>query len=226
MEWLWKWTLEPSVSTFGAEIDWMYYAILAITGVIFLGVELALIGFVIRYRHREGRKAEYIHGNVAAEVIWTVVPFFIVLWIGFASRNVWKQVKDPNEFPQPGLELKVAAKQFEWNVTYPGPDGRLGTGDDFVKRNQLHVPVGQPILVHLSSEDVIHSFFLPHFRLKQDAVPGMEIKVWFEATEPGDYPLACAELCGLGHYKMRASVTVHPAREFEQWQQSEAMGAS
>lgn len=232
MQWLtqwWeslRWTLDRSVSTYGPEIDWMYYAVLAITGTIFLGVEASLIYFLFRYRHRAGRRAEFRHGNVTAEVVWTAAPFFIVLWIGFASRSVWKKVKDPHQFPAAGLELAVTARQFEWNVTYPGLDGRLGTDDDFTKRNQLHVPAGTPVLVHLASEDVIHSFFLPDFRLKQDAVPGMEIKVWFEATDTGEFTLACAELCGLGHYRMRASVTVHAAEDFRAWQQGEALAAA
>ena len=222
MEWLWRWTLPPSASTYAGDIDWLYYVILGITGVIFFAVEIALVYFLIRYRHREGRKAEYVHGNMTAEVVWTIVPFLIVLWLGFASRNVWRQIKDPNEFPTPGLELRVTASQFEWNVTYPGADGLLGTSDDFERRNQLHMPVGTPVLVHLNAEDVLHSFFIPSFRIKQDAVPGMEIMVWFEATQTGEYTLACAELCGLGHYRMRGSVTVHTAEEFTQWQQTEA----
>jgi cytochrome c oxidase subunit 2 len=112
------------------------------------------------------------------------------------------------------------AKQFEWNVTYPGPDGRLGTEDDFVRRNQLHIPVGRVVHVHLGAEDVIHSFFLPEFRVKQDAVPGRRQPVWFEAMETGTYTLGCAELCGLGHYRMRGTVTVHEADAFDSWQQS------
>jgi cytochrome c oxidase subunit II len=95
------------------------------------------------------------------------------------------------------LEVAVAAKQFEWNVTYPGPDGVLGTADDFTRRNQLHLPVGRVVHVHLTAEDVIHSFFLPEFRVKQDAVPGMRIPVWFEATRTGTFMLGCAELCGM-----------------------------
>jgi len=102
-------------------------------------------------------------------------------------------------------------------VTYPGADGQLGTGDDFTVRNQLHVPVDTPVVVHLSSEDVIHSFFIPAFRVKQDAVPGMHIRVWFKAMETGEYELACAELCGLGHYRMRAAVTVHTADDYQRW---------
>ncbi len=151
-------------------------------------------------------------------MIWTVLPALFIVGLAVASQTVWPQIKDPDQFPGDALQLGVEASQFEWNVRYPGPDGELGTNDDFTTRNQLHVPVRRPVVVHLTSADVIHSFFIPSFRIKQDAVPGMEgVRVWFEATDAGEYPLACAELCGLGHYRMRASVIVHPEGEHESW---------
>jgi len=127
-------------------------------------------------------------------------------------------VKDPDRFPTPALELEAEAAQFEWNFTYPGVDGRLGTEDDFTVRNQLHVPVNEPVVVHLTSLDVIHSFFVPAFRVKQDAVPGFDRnRLWFEATHTGVYEIACAELCGLGHYRMRGRVFVHTQEDYERW---------
>jgi cytochrome c oxidase subunit 2 len=209
--------LPPSASTFAPQIDRMYYAILIITGAVFFLTEFLLLWFVFRYRHREGRKAEYIHGNVAAEVIWTAVPFVIVIWIALASRGVWASIKDPNNIPANAIEVRVAAKQFEWNVYYPGPDGTLDTPDDFTTRNRLEVPVGRPINVFLTSEDVIHSFWLRELRVKQDAVPGMEIQVWFEATEAGEYPIGCAELCGTGHTRMRGTLIVHSEADYQRW---------
>ncbi|MBW3552084.1 MAG: cytochrome c oxidase subunit II [Gemmatimonadetes bacterium] len=210
--------LPAQVSTFGGEIDSIFYIILVITGIIFLLVEATLLWFAFRYRHREGRKAEHIHGNWKVEVIWTTIPFIIVIALGAMSFGPWARIKMLGRFPAPGLEIGVMASQFEWMVTYPGADGRLGTDDDFQRRNQVHIPVAQPILVHLSAEDVIHSFFLPHFRVKQDAVPGMDNQVvWFEATEPGEYELACAELCGTGHTRMRGTLVVHSAADFETW---------
>ncbi|HEY8469025.1 MAG TPA: cytochrome c oxidase subunit II [Longimicrobiales bacterium] len=217
-----NWSLPENVSTFGAQVDSIYYLILGITAVIFFAVEALLVYFLVRYRHREGRKAAYIHGNTRAEVIWTLVPFLIILFIAFRSRTVWLEVKDPERMPPGALELRVAAKQFEWNVTYPGPDERLGTADDFVRRGQLRIPVNRPVRVTLASEDVIHSFFLPEFRVKQDAVPGMEIPVWFQATRTGEFTLGCAELCGLGHYRMRGTVTVQTAEEFAAWQREQS----
>lgn len=214
------WGFPENVSTFGDRIDATYGAIFIATAIMFVIVEVMLIYFVIRYRHREGRRATPVHGNLKLEIVWTVVPFIGVMIIAAMSASVWLDIKQAGRFPAHGLELGVHAKQFEWNITYPGPDGRLGTEDDFEKRNQLHIPVGRPVLVNLTAEDVIHSFFLPHFRVKQDAVPGMEIPVWFEATKTGEYVLGCAELCGLGHYRMRASVTVHSGEEFDAWNTS------
>ena len=221
-----QWGFPENVSTFGDRIDTTYGYIFVATAVMFVIVEVALVFFVIRYRHRPGRRATPIHGNTRLEVIWTVAPFLGVMFLAATSAGVWLDLKDPDRIPGGALPLVVTAKQFEWNVTYPGEDGALGTADDFVKRNQLHIPVGRPVRVTLRAEDVIHSFFLPHFRVKQDAVPGMDIAVWFEATRPGEFVLGCAELCGLGHYRMQGAVTVYAAGEFEAWQRSEALAAA
>ena len=221
-----SWLLPPTASTFGVDIDRIYYIILWITGIVFVLTEVTLVYFLVRYRHRDGRRAEYIHGNVKAEVIWTVIPALIVIGIALMSKGVWAEIRDPNLIPDGAVEMIVTAKQFEWNVTYAGPDGRLGTGDDFTVRNQLHVPVDQAVVVHLRSEDVIHSFFLPDMRVKQDAVPGMETPVWFQATKTGEYPLACAELCGLGHYTMDGRLTVHSQDEFRDWQAQQTAQAT
>jgi cytochrome c oxidase subunit 2 len=138
---------------------------------------------------------------------------------------VWANIKSDRSFPDDALTLRVVAKQFEWNITYPGADGELDTGDDFTVRNQLHLPANEPVVVRLEAEDVIHSFFVPELRVKQDAVPGMTIPVWFEATGTGDFEIACAELCGLGHYRMRASVTIHDPADFQSWHASQASGS-
>ena len=217
-----NWILPPGVSTFSAEIDAIYYMILVITGIAFVVTEVALVVFLIRYRARPGRRAIYTHGSTKAEIIWTAVPAVTVVIIGLLSASVWENIKGRNSVPEGAYPIGVHAQQFEWMMTYPGADGTLGTSDDFEVRNQLHVPVDQPVVVMLTAEDVIHSFFIPQFRVKQDAMPGMPQRVWFEATEPGDYELACAELCGLGHYRMRASVTVHTAEDYQRWMSEQA----
>jgi cytochrome c oxidase subunit 2 len=134
--------------------------------------------------------------------------------------------RNPDRFPPSQLDVLVTAKQFEWNVTYPGTDGQLGTADDFTERNQMRVPVDRTVHVTLAAEDVIHSFFLPSLRVKQDAVPGMTIPVWFEATKAGSYVLGCAELCGLGHYRMRGTVHVLAEAEFDSWYGEKALAAA
>lgn len=217
-----SWLLPESVSTFGPDIDRLYYIILFVTGVVFVGTEALLLWFVFRYRHKDGRKADYIHGSMKAEVIWTLTPFAVVLAIAFLSRGVWAEVRDPGRIPADAMEVQVHASQFEWTATYSGEDGEFGTGDDLTSRNVVHVPVDRAIRVTLTSEDVIHSFFLPDLRVKQDVIPGREVAVWFEATSAGEYPLMCAELCGLGHYRMGGTMIVHSQDEYEQWLASES----
>jgi cytochrome c oxidase subunit 2 len=211
------WRLPENVSTFGGEIDSMFNLIAWITIVVFFGVELLLLWFMFRYRARPGRKAVYTHGNSRMEILWTTATAAIVVFLGIISRGLWLEIKDPRRFPEPGLELIVRAKQFEWNTHYPGADGQLGTADDFVKRNQMSIPVNVPVRITLQSEDVIHSFYLPELRLKQDAVPGMDIPAWFQATRTGEFTVGCAELCGLQHYRMKGTLTVLSAEEFGAW---------
>ncbi len=212
-----SWILPSSASTFAGDIDFLYYLILVITGIAFVVVEVGILVFAIKYRARPGRKAEYVEGSTKAEIIWTAVPAVTVLIIGLMSGGVWNTVKGRNSIPPGAIPHRVNVRQFEWDFIYRGADGQLGTADDFTVRNQLHIPVNQPVVLQLNAEDVIHSFFVPAFRVKQDAVPGMAINTWFEATEVGEYEIACAELCGLGHYRMRAMVTVHSAADYQQW---------
>jgi cytochrome c oxidase subunit 2 len=207
--------LPENVSTFGGKIDSLFYLILWITGVIFILVEVLLLFFLFRYRHREGRPAHYTHGSNRLEVIWTIVPAVICVVLALLSRRSWAEIKQ--NMPQGAMNIEVTAEQFAWNIRYPGPDGKLDTADDVVTLNQLHFPVGRPLIVTLHSKDVIHSFFLPEFRVKQDAVPGMTTRIWLEATRVGNWEIVCAELCGLGHYRMKGFVTVETPEEFERW---------
>jgi cytochrome c oxidase subunit II len=212
-----SWLLSPGSSSYAGEIDWIYNLILIVTGIAFILVEAALIYFVIKYRARPGRKAYYTHGAPTPEYIWTGVTAVAVVVVGLLSAPAWARIKGRHAAPAGSMPLGILAKQFEWHITYPGPDGRLGGGDDFTVRNQLHVPVDTPVVATLEAEEVIHSFFVPPWRIKQDAVPGMKIPVWFQATRTGTFELGCAELCGLGHYRMRAVVTVHTKEDFARW---------
>jgi len=207
--------LPENVSTFGGEIDSLFYLIYYITGAVFILVTVLMILFLILYRRRDGRRATYSHGNTALEITWTVIPAVILLVLSFMSVSSWGRIKA--HAPPSDFQVQVIAKQFNWEIIYPGPDGKFGTADDFQIDNDLHVPVNKVVHVHLQAKDVIHSFFLPNLRLKQDAVPGRNILVWFEATKPGKYELPCAELCGFGHSGMRGWLYVDSPEEYEKW---------
>ena len=207
--------LPEDVSTFGGEIDSLFYLIYYITAVTFILVTVLMVVFLIMYRQKEGRRATYTHGNTTLEIIWTIIPAAILIVLSFMSVSTWAKVK--RYAPDSDFELQVTAKQFNWEVVYPGADHQFGTPDDVKFDNDLHVPVNKIVRVHLSSRDVIHSFFLPNLRLKQDAVPGRTILVWFEATKPGKYELPCAELCGFGHSGMKGWLYVHTPEEYAKW---------
>ena len=212
-----RWGLPESVSAVGGRIDHLFYVILWITGGVFVLVEATLLVFLIRYRQRPGRKAAYTHGDTRIEIIWTVVPAIIMVWLALTSQQLWSEVRSPGRFPAGAMEVVVTGEQFAWNFRYPGADGRLGTADDDTTLNQLHPPVGQPVIVRLKPKDGIHSFFLPQFRMKQDAVPGMTGRIWLQAAKTGHWEIACAELCGLGHYRMKGFLTVETPEELAQW---------
>lgn len=208
----------PSVSTFGADVDSVFWLIAWIVFPWLLLAEGALLWFCIRYRRREGRPPVHVRGE-GAQAAWVVVPALLVLafdlGIDAAGNRVWRRVKV--ERPAPHVQVAILARQFNWEVTYPGPDGRFGTADDRTLENVLHVPANRVVGITLTAEDVLHSFFVPSLRLKQDAVPGRRIPVWFEATEPGRYEIGCAELCGFGHYTMRGELIVHSPQSYQEW---------
>jgi cytochrome c oxidase subunit 2 len=209
------WRLPEGVSTYSPTIDHMFYLILAVTGAAFVLTEALLFFFAFRYRRKEGVRATYTHGNNTLEVIWTVVPAVLLVALAFLSRNAWNVIK--GQMPSTDETVIVTASQFNWEIRYKGADGEFETPDDVVTSNDMKLPVGKPVRIRLRSKDVIHSFFLPQFRLKQDAVPGLTIDVWVEATKPGTYEIACAELCGFGHYSMRGILTVMQPGEYTSW---------
>lgn len=216
--------LPESVSTYGGKIDGLFWLITWITGIIFVVVELVLLWFLFRYRHREGHRAHYTHGNNRLEVIWTIIPAIICVVLALMSRRAWAEIKQ--SMPPGAMPVEVTGEQFAWNIRYTGPDGKMGTPDDILTLNQFHFPVGRPVVVSLKSKDVIHSFFMPEFRVKQDAVPGMTTRIWFEGTRVGNWEIACAELCGLGHYRMKGFVTVESPEDFQKWLAEQAAEAA
>lgn len=207
-----------SASTAGKEVDHLFVMILWITGIVFLGTQVVLVWIAWRDGDAPGRVAQYFHGSQRLEVIWTIIPAAILVFIALYQMGTWSSIKFRSAAPKVQPTAQVIARQFQWIFKYPGPDGRIGTPDDLQLVNDFHFVKKKETLIELTSSDVLHSFFLPALRIKQDAVPGLTIPVWFDTDHAGKYELACAELCGWGHYKMRGNVTVHETQsEFDEW---------
>ncbi len=212
------------ISKFGVEIDSLFMIILWITGIVFIGTQIVLVWEMYRFtdeKDAEGRpvrKAQYFHGSQRLEVIWTIIPAAILVFIALYQMGTWASIKFRSAAPRVPALAEITARQFQWVMRYPGPDGKLNTNDDLFTVSDLHFVKNKQALIYLKSSDVLHSFYLPQLRIKQDAVPGMTIPVWFDADTSGEYELVCAELCGWGHYKMRGKVTVHETEvEFQRW---------
>ncbi|MDA7978608.1 MAG: cytochrome c oxidase subunit II [Pirellulales bacterium] len=215
-------SLPEDYSENGEKIDGLYYFILYLTGAVFIVTEAVLFWFMWKYdAAANDEPTKFTHGSHNLEIVWTIVPAATLLFIALYQMNAWAEAKIDK--PDMAPTCKVVARQFEWRIQYTGPDNQLDTPDDiYVPPNDLRVPVNEQILIHLESDDVLHSFFLPNFRVKQDAVPGSMIPVWFRATEEGEFDLVCAELCGWGHYKMKGRLTVQSREEFDAWLQRQA----
>src|SRR4051812_39968330 len=207
------------VSTFGREIDSLFIIILVITGIVFIGTQVVLVWAAYRFvdqRDAEGRPvraAQYFHGSQRLEVIWTIIPAAILVFIALYQMGTWASIKFRTAAPKVAPLAEITGRQFQWVMRYPGPDGKLNTPDDLFTVNDLHFVKNRTALIHLKSSDVIHSFFLPQMRIKQDALPGLTTPVWFDSDTAGKFRPACAGLCGWGHYKMRGNVTVHETDE-------------
>lgn len=219
----------PARSTIGKQIDDLFHLVLVIVSVTFIGVNAAL-GYVLwkgaEASEELGKKASFTHGSHTLEVIWTIVPSGILLFISLYQMDVWAHYRVKAFFPkQTEAVAEVTARQFEWRIRYPARGKKLmpkPQPDDIYTVNDLRVPTGTPVAISLRTEDVQHSFFVPELRVKQDAVPKLVIPVWFEVTQPGSYELLCAELCGWGHYKMKARVVATSESEFEAWREQAA----
>lgn len=233
--------LPKPISTYAHQIDGLFFWILGITGFFFILTQSLLVYFCIRYRARPGGKARHTHGNHTLELVWTFVPGLILFCLAVFQTGTWGAVKFMASEDWPTREgpdgkrgtaddaylVRVMAKQFEWAFWYAGADGEWDTADDVLKNGQLFVPVGRPVIVEMQTLDVLHSFWLPNVRLKQDLLPGQTITQWFEIKDDkdeageyvytGDYEIVCAELCGIGHTKMRGDLFVRTQAEIDAW---------
>jgi cytochrome c oxidase subunit II len=212
------------ISTFGKEIDSLFIIILWITGIVFIGTQVVLVWSQYRFadeldaQGKPVRPAQYFHGSQRLEVIWTIIPAAILVFIALYQMGTWASIKFRSAAPRVPALAEITGRQFQWVMRYPGADSKLNTSDDLFTVNDLHFVKNKQALIYLKSSDVLHSFFLPILRIKQDAVPGMTIPVWFDSDTAGDFELVCAELCGWGHYKMRGKVTIHETEaEFQKW---------
>jgi cytochrome c oxidase subunit 2 len=233
------WWMPDVASKSGEQIDQLTYFIYYLTGAVFVLTQVVYIYFLVRYRARKGVRATYSHGDNRLELIWTAIPtaIFIGLW-GYSNHMWWDVIhKEP---PPDTMEVAVNAYQFGFSFQYPGASGKLGRSDvkllsaDNVFGNDrsdpltkedfqsgvLELPVNKAVRIRLTSRDVIHGFYIPQFRIYQDAVPGRTIDwVWFIPTKIGSYDLACSQLCGSGHYNMKAQIEVVSQPEFDKWYQ-------
>jgi cytochrome c oxidase subunit 2 len=195
-----------SASNFAPEVDHIFLALLALCGAVTLLVLIVVLFFCVRYRH--GSKADRTppRGSpTRIEATWTVIPFFIFLGLFFWAAQVFFAMSCP---PSDATEIYIVGKQWMWKIQHP--DGRR-------EINELHIPVGHPVKLILASQDVIHDFFVPEFRTKQDVVPGRYTTEWFTPTKPGKYHLFCSQFCGTDHSRMTGWVYVMEAEEYERW---------
>lgn len=235
----------PELASDRGYLDTLFYVILGITGAAYVLYQLALGLVIYRFRgDRPGAVASHWHESHKLELTWTIGTAAILIPIVFTGLAYWNRVKAPA--PEGAITVMAVGAQFQWDFHYPGADGEFGrfdpqlyaidnqigldeadpaAADDWVLTNQLVLPVGEPARILLRSKDMQHSFFLPNFRVKQDLLPGMLTEVNFTPVKTGSYEIACAELCGLGHYRMRAFLEVMEDADYRAWLAANAPAA-
>lgn len=242
----------PIASEHGKKTDGLFWITMAITVIAFVIISIIMFVFIYQYRYNPARRAKFFPDNHYLELTWTIIPAIVLALLIFTGLRTWNEITAPASKDAEVIEL--IAQQFAWTARYPGvKDQSLGkvnyklidavnefgldlsdknSFDDF-KSLELHLPVGQEILLKIRAKDVIHSVFLPHFRVKMDAVPGMPTQFKFVATKTTEqmrdelgnpnfnYELACTEICGRGHFSMKMSVVVEEQEDYERWKASQ-----
>ena len=232
-----KWWFPESISEHGPRVDSQFKITILVVGIAFTAAQIGLGWVVWKYRDSaSAQRATYSHGNNRLEVLWTVITAVVFISLAVLGQRVWASLQ-LHSAPAGSYQIEVVAQQFAWNFHYPGKDKAFGrtnpemiddtsnpvglddadpnSKDDAVVAT-LEIPVNRPVELILRSKDVTHSFWVPQLRFKQDLVPGMNIRVHFTANKVGKYEIACAELCGMNHYKMKSFMLVLPQNEFDE----------
>lgn len=196
----------PEASSLARPIDALFWSMLALCAAVAVGVFAAIIFFCIRYRRGSNADRTDAHRqSLGIELTWTLVPFALFIGVFLWSLVLFAQARTP---PANAQTLYIVAKQWMWKVQHPAGQREINT---------LHVPLGQPVRLTMTSQDVIHSFYIPAFRVKQDVLPGRYTQLWFTATKLGNFPLTCAEYCGLDHSRMGGTVVVNTPADYSAW---------
>ncbi|HMP79425.1 MAG TPA: cytochrome c oxidase subunit II [Pirellulaceae bacterium] len=218
-----KFWLPPNYNQTGASIDRLFGLTHVVAAVVLFGTMGALSWFCWAGSLRE-RTSSLVAHHTALEVVWSLIPAAILIGLAVYQFQSWNENKlyypqwerDGQVGPKPP-QVKVVAKRFGWEFYYAGPDGLLNTFDDVFIENLLVVPTGEDVVLYVESRDVVHSFFVPGLRIKQDVVPGLGQYLWFRAQQAVELEIVCAELCGWGHTNMQARLRLVPRAEFDRW---------
>jgi cytochrome c oxidase subunit 2 len=217
------WGLPPDVSADGHRIDWLIHSTMVFVVILFVIMVIWMLSACLRfgpshsalYEHGDGKK-QITTALIISGAIFVIVDGNLFVNSMTDIGEVFWNFESAESKPD-AVRIEINAHQWAWSARYAGPDGKFNTPDDIVTLNDIRVPVGAPIILELASTDVIHSFYLPNFRTKQDAMPGMVNKLWFQAAQTGEFDIGCAQHCGLNHYKMKALLTVLPKADYARW---------
>jgi cytochrome c oxidase subunit 2 len=211
--------LIQSASSYAGDIDGLILLVTILTGFWFFLAQGVFFWLIFRFRAREGVPAQYLTGKEKHVKRWINIPHYLILVCDIviiaAAIKVWVEIKQT--MPPADQEVRVVGQQWVWTFVHAGADGKLDTPDDIVTSDHLHIEVGKTYHFLLESKDVLHSFSVPVFRLKQDAVPGRTITGWFKATRTGEFDIQCAEICGIGHGVMNGRIHIESAADHQAW---------
>ena len=238
-----NWGLPRAASSYAHEIDFLIGLLHWVMVLIFVLWGIFFVYCLVRYRARDGHRGTYHQTGENASLIPDALVLAFEIWLIVAFHiPMWRAIKQETPNEKDSTVVQLVAQQFAWNFQYAGPDGKFGrraaslvsasnsiglddsdpdAKDDITTINNLHVPLGKPVILHMTSKDVIHDFQVVNFRNKQDIVPGLNTRLWFEPMETGKFEIACAQLCGLGHTTMVGNVFVQSPADFAEWQKAQ-----